>query len=63
MCLDSSGKNLGEQERGAKSRMKRPAGKGNRRKHSSPIVVIVEEVRMNVDAFKGRTCCCFVFVV
>ena len=44
MCLDSSGKNLGEQERGEKSRMKRPAGKGNRREDSSSVVVRVEEV-------------------
>ena len=44
MCLDSSGKNLGEQERVEKSRMKRPAGKGNRREDSSSVVVRVEEV-------------------
>ena len=52
MCLDSSGKNLGEQERGEKSRIKRPVGKENRRKDSPSIVVRVEEVRMDVDAFK-----------
>ena len=43
--------------------MKRPAGKGNRSRDSSSFVVRVEEVRMDVDAFKLRTCCCFVFVV
>ena len=61
MCLENSGKNLGKQERGGKSRMKRPAGKGNRSRDSSSFVVRVEEVRMDVDAFKLRTC--FVFVV